>query len=407
MPLTPLGIGVTVPPSHPVLHHDVLVLGGGNAGVSLAAHLRRRGVDDVAVVEPRREHRYRPLLSYVAGGLASSRSLLRPQRRVVPRGVTWLPEEVADIDPRAGVVRLGSGLRVTYGDLVVAVGTEPDWDAWPGSRAAYDAGLAASSYLEASAERAWERMAGLEEGTVVFTLPPPPTSCGPTALKPLLMACDHWRRRGVLGAVRPVLLTAERPTGVGELDPYVQEALDDFGVEVVEGVRHVEVDVARRRVCAGDRAFDVAFVHLVPPYRVPDVVRRSGLAGDGPGGLVDNDPRTFRHRVFHDVWALGDCATTLNLHSGAALREQAPVLADNLRDARHDRDATLHEDTGYSAAPVTVSRGRLCFAEFGADGSRQGSVPYVDLFRPRRSTWLLDRYVLPRVYWRGILRGRL
>jgi sulfide:quinone oxidoreductase len=158
-------------------------------------------------------------------------------------------------------------------------------------------------------------------------------------------------------------------------------------------------------VCVGDRAYDAAFVHLVPPYRTPEVVRRSGLAADVPGDLVDNDPRTFRHRRFADVWALGDCATTLNLHSGAALREQAPVLADNLREAR--ADATLHEDAGYSAAPVTVSQRRLCFAEFGADGSRQGSLPYVDLFRPRRSTWLFDRYVLPRIYWRGILRGRL
>lgn len=394
-----------MPPSHAVRHHDVLVLGGGNAGVSLAAHLRHRGFDDVAVVEPRREHRYRPLLSYVAGGHAAERTVLRPQRRVVPRGVTWLADEATDIDARAGVVRLAGGLRVTYGDLVVAVGTEPDWSAWPGAQAAYRSGLAASSYLEGSAAAAWRQMSDLEEGTVVFTLPPPPTSCGPTALKPLLMACDHWRRRGVLGAVRPVLLTAERPTGVGELDPYVRQALDEYGVEVVEGVDHLQIDVDRNRVCVGARAFDVVFVHLVPPYRAPDVVRRSGLAGSGPGGLVDNDPRTFRHREHPDVWALGDCATTLNLHSGAALREQAPVLADNLVAARHD--ATLHEDTGYSAAPVTVARGRLCFAEFGADGSRQGSVPYLDLFRPRRSTWLLDRYVLPRAYWHGILRGWL
>lgn len=400
-----MGIGITVPSSHPVRHHDVLVLGGGNAGVSLSAHLRKRGFPDVAVVEPRREHRYRPLLSYVAAGRASARSVLRPQRQVVPRGVTWLADDVVDIDPHAGVVRLGSGRSVTYGDLVVAVGTEPDWGVWPGSRAAYRSGFAASSYLEGSAAAAWDRLAGLDEGTVVFTLPPPPTSCGPTALKPLLMACDHWRRRGVLGAVRPVLLTAERPTGVSELDPFVREALDDYGVEVVEGVRDLEIDVERRRVCTGDRVFDAAFVHLVPPYRAPDVVRRSGLAGDGPGGLVDNDPRTFRHRTHPDVWALGDCATTLNLHSGAALREQAPVLADNLVATR--RDTALREDAGYSAAPVTVAHGWLCFAEFGADGSRQGSLPHVDLFRPRRSTWLLDRYVLPRLYWRGILRARL
>jgi len=33
--------------------HDVLVIGGGNAGLSLAGRLRRDGCRDVAVVEPR------------------------------------------------------------------------------------------------------------------------------------------------------------------------------------------------------------------------------------------------------------------------------------------------------------------------------------------------------------------
>ncbi|WP_051707273.1 hypothetical protein [Nocardioides aequoreus] len=92
-------------------------------------------------------------------------------------------------------------------------------------------------------------------------------------------------------------------------------------------------------------------------------------------------------------------------HSGAALRAQAPLLAANLLAARAGGE--LQRDEGYSAAPVTVSRDRLCFAEFGPDGSPEPSVPYVDLVRPRRSTWLFDRHVLPQLYWHGILRGRL
>ena len=35
-------------------HHDVLVVGGGNGGISLAAKLLRDGVEDVAVVSPSR-----------------------------------------------------------------------------------------------------------------------------------------------------------------------------------------------------------------------------------------------------------------------------------------------------------------------------------------------------------------
>ena len=44
-------------------HHDVLIVGGGNAGTSLAARLLRDGAPDVAVVESRPVHRNRPQLS--------------------------------------------------------------------------------------------------------------------------------------------------------------------------------------------------------------------------------------------------------------------------------------------------------------------------------------------------------
>ena len=50
--------------------HDVLVVGGGNAGVSLAARLLRDGATDVAVVTDQPVHIYRPLLNYVGAGEA-------------------------------------------------------------------------------------------------------------------------------------------------------------------------------------------------------------------------------------------------------------------------------------------------------------------------------------------------
>ena len=50
--------------------HDVVIVGGGTAGISVAARLRRAGVADVAVVEPADLHYYQPLLTLVGAGLA-------------------------------------------------------------------------------------------------------------------------------------------------------------------------------------------------------------------------------------------------------------------------------------------------------------------------------------------------
>ena len=82
----------------------MVVVGGGNAGISLAARLRRDGLSDVALVDPVEVHRYRPLLSYVGGGEARMSDAEKPQASVVPRGVRWYQDRVTAVDPAARAV---------------------------------------------------------------------------------------------------------------------------------------------------------------------------------------------------------------------------------------------------------------------------------------------------------------
>jgi len=49
----------------------------------------------------------------------------------------------------------------------------------------------------------------------------------------------------------------------------------------------------------------------------------------------------------------------------------------------------------------------LVLVEVDRDNRPTPSVPFVDPTRPRRLTWWADRYALPQVYWRRILRGRV
>lgn len=84
---------------------DVLIIGGGNAGLSAAARLLRRGVTDVAVIESQSVHTYRPLLSYVGSGQASMRSAERTQRSVTPQGCTWIRDSALAVDADTKTVR--------------------------------------------------------------------------------------------------------------------------------------------------------------------------------------------------------------------------------------------------------------------------------------------------------------
>ncbi len=293
-------------------HHEVLIVGGGNAGISLAARLLRDGAQDVAVVESESVHRYRPLLNYVGAGEAKMASLERPAAAVMPQDCTWIHDQVVTVDvDESSVLTLG-GRRIGFTTLVVCTGLEEDWEATPGLAESYAAGWAGSTFVVESAPRVWPALRDLVGGRVVFTMPPEPAPCGATALKPLFMACDHWRRSGVLRDLDVhLVIPGPTPLGVPEADVRLEQTLASYGVKVLRNARVTRLEERRIRVTTpeGDHELDdLAYAHVVPHYRAPGWVAESDLAGVTQAGLVDVDPLTLQHRRHPTVWALGDVA---------------------------------------------------------------------------------------------------
>ena len=390
---------------------EILIIGGGNAGISLAARLLRDGAEDVTIVAPQPVHRYKPLLNYVGGGEATMADLERGMADVVPDGCTWIRDSVEAVDPAAMTVRTHGGRTLHCSTVVVCPGLVEDWAATPGLLEAYADGWAAATYVPGSAPQVWPRLSSLREGSVVFTVPPEPASCAPTALKPLFMACDHWRRTGVLADLEVrLVLPGATATGVPEADRVLDEALADYGIEVLPDSRieRVDWDVHSLTIASptGRRVLDdVAFAHAVPHYRAPGFITDAGLAADGTSGLVDIDPETLRSRDHESIWAIGDAADVATRPSGGALRKQVAVLAQNIAAARSGKQLKRYD--GYTVMPITVSRGTLLLVEVDRNNRPMPSVPFLDPITPRRATWFVDRYVLPRLYFRRILRGKV
>lgn len=390
----------------------IVVIGGGNAGLSIAGRLRNARLGDVTVIEPRERHVYAPLQSHIAGGTARASRAVRPQADVIPPGVRWLRDEVFTVDPSARRVHLVSGGRVDYDHLVVAAGLRLEWEAIPGLREAMARPEGVSNYDLALAEKASAVLRDLRRGTVVFTQPPEPASCGAAAQKPLYLACDWWRTLGVLDDIRVILVLPDPvPFGIPDVDRELRRILDGYGVEVRYSREVRRVDATSRTLTIGQGddeetlAYDV--LHAVPPQRAPEWISGSGLAdADDPHGFVDVDPETLRHRRYPDVWSLGDSARVATRPSGGAIRPQAKVLAKNLSAVLRGAPPSARYD-GYSVVPFTVSRGTVVFAEFDRWGRPRPTIPFWrSLSRERRSTWIADRRILPWVYWHLILRGR-
>lgn len=386
---------------------DVVIVGGGNAGISAAARLLRRGITDVAIVEPQAIHTYRPLLSYVGAGQAEQRAAERTQRSVTPSACTWVQDSATAVDPAERVVTTAGGAALHYRDLILVPGLEVDDDALPGVFSAIDTEAVASNYLD-RAEKTWRLVQSMpEDGRAIFTVPRAPVSCTGTTLKPLFLAAAHWaraRRRVHISLVvdRPVLL------GVPGVDDKLHRRLDELGVHTLLDTAVTALQPEDKSISVGvDHQLRYDMLHLVPPFRGPRWLTESGMAGKAPHGLIDIDPYTLRHRAHDSVWAAGDAAAVETDPSGGALRRQIDTLVENLVAVRSGSPMSNTYD-GYTVAPIATDAHALIAAEFDRRGVSASSLPsFLDPYKPRRSAWAFDRYGLPQIYWNAILKGRL
>ncbi|MET7378363.1 FAD/NAD(P)-binding oxidoreductase [Streptomyces sp. NPDC005526] len=394
--------------------HRVVVIGGGSAGISVSARLRRAGVTDITLVEPSDSHWYQPLWTLVGGGQATLRSTRRAEASVIPDGVRWIRRHALGVDPEARTVQLSGGDELAYEHLVMAPGLQLDWGAVPGLAEAVGHDRVSSNYAPEYAPRTWELIKGMRSGTAIFTHPATPLKCGGAPQKIAYLAADYWRRHKVLDRIRIILVIPDTALfKVPEWNHTLERVADGYGIEVRLRSEMTAVDGERREVVLTDHAngtretvpYDL--LHAVPPQSAPDWVKASPLADPAsPLGFVAADKHTLQHPRYPEVFALGDVANLPTSKTGAAVRKQAPVVAGNLLDVMNGRTPTRRYD-GYTSCPLVTARDRMLLAEFDYDLKPSPTFPLIDTFKARRDMWVFKRYVLPPVYWHGMLTGRL
>lgn len=105
------------------MHHDIVVVGGGPAAITLAKILGPKR--DIAVIRPENASMIYCAMPYVLEGLLPLESTLKKDALVTDAGAKLIRDTVTSIDRKAKSLKTQSGATITYSQLVLATGAEP------------------------------------------------------------------------------------------------------------------------------------------------------------------------------------------------------------------------------------------------------------------------------------------
>lgn len=390
--------------------HEIAIIGGGSAGLSVASRLENRLNDpDVLILDPSEEHYYQPLWTLTGAGIVDREATRRSQDDVVPSEVELLQEAVVKIEPDANRLKTSGGTTVQYEHLVVAPGIQLDWDNIPGLEGNVGGYGICSNYAYDTVNSTRQQLESFDGGRAVFTMPTTPVKCPGAPQKIVYLADEVFRENGVRDESELVFLyPGDTIFGVEKYAEPLRDVIDRKDIDVRFETNLVELNPEAREavyenLTTGEtHTLDYNMIHVTPPQSAPDFLQSTGLTDDE--GWVDVNRETLQHNQYGSVFALGDASSLPTSKTGAAVRKQAPVLVENLLSVREGNELNERYN-GYTACPLVTSKNTVVMAEFDYDGNPRETFP-VDQGKERWSMYLVKRYLLPILYWYGMLRGR-
>jgi len=391
-------------------HHPVLIIGGGTAGLTVAAQLVKKiPAGQIAIIEPSDKHYYQPLWTFAGAGIFPKQRSERQEADYIPKGVQWLRDAVTGFDPENNRLSTRDGKTLTYDWLVVAPGIQIDWGKIPGLAESLGRKQVCSNYSYQHVDYTWETIRNFKHGTALFTHPATPIKCGGAPQKIMYLAEDWFRRTGCRDQVRVQFATAlPKMFAVEKYCKALDKHVAEHGIEA--NFRHnlVSLDPDKKEATFDHldtketKIFPYDMIHVSPPMSAPDFLKSSTLGN--ADGWVEVDKETLRHVRHPHIFGIGDASNLPTSKTGAAVRKQAPVLVANLVAAMKNQPLRAKYN-GYTSCPIPTARGRLILAEFDYTATPCETFPF-DQSKERYSMYLLKKWLLPEFYWHLMLKGR-
>lgn len=412
-------------------HFQILIIGGGTAGIMVAAQLKRKQKNcSIAIIEPSKKHYYQAAFTLVGAGTYNMEKTYRNEADFIPDGVTWITDKAVAIAPELNKVDTENNGSVSYDYLVVAPGLVYNLSMIAGLEEALKKGVVCSNYIDPT--YTWKQLQAFKGGNAVFTQPSTPIKCGGAPQKAMYLAADYLRKKGLADQSNIIFATPGSVIfGVKIIADTLMKVIGRYRVNLKLNYNPVKIDAERKIVYFknntsaeqtesgfaikgasvtddGFVAVPFDFLHLAPPQVAPDFVKP--LCNDA--GWLAVDINSLQHVTYKNIFGIGDVAALPTAKTGAAIRKQAPVVVDNLIKLINNQAASNRNYEGYSSCPLVTGYGKMVLAEFNYKNEftpdpQLKQMLITDSYKEHWRLWLLKKFILPYLYWNKMLKGKM
>lgn len=388
---------------------QILIIGGGAAGITVAAQLKKQNSQlKMAIIEPSENHYYQPAWTLVGSGEYLLEDTVKHEQNLIPNGVTWIKDYAENIDPDHNQVTTKTGNIYDYEYLVVCPGITIDWDKIKGLKESLGKDGVTTNYTKENAPYTWETIQNFKGGTAIFTFPAGAIKCPGAPQKIMYLAEEAFTRQGIRENTHIIYANATGVMfGVPTYCKPLEEIVDRKKIEVKYTYNLIEIkaDTKEAIFTTGEGktvTINYDMIHVSPPMTTYDFIKQSPLANEQ--GWVDVDQYTCQHNKYKNVFGLGDSSSLPTSKTAAAIRKEAPVVVANIL-ALMNKKMPQDKYNGYACCPLITGYGKTIMAEFDYDKKPLPSFP-LDPTKERESMWFVKKYILPWLYWNRMLKGK-
>lgn len=367
---------------------NIVVIGGGMAGVSVAKYLRLWGGAGIKVtlVEPSLTYTSNIMSNLVLNNTRTMSSLAYGYTSVATKyGVVIKQAAVQSVNTSAKSVALSDGSTLAYDRLIIAPGVD-FMDAYGLTQSDYDNKTPHAWRAGPQTELLRTQLANMpSNGTFVMTIPKAPYRCPPGPYERACLVADFLKN--YKGSASKVIILDENASIQAEVDnfTYAFNSIHRGVIDYRPGVTNIQINPDTKVVTYTDQllvsqSINAQVVNPIPPHRAAGSAPGSWLANAGlnnssSNGVPDGrwcvvDVLSYESTAVSGVHVIGDASSCGLPKAGHVANQEAKICADaiiRITGGQAPDSGPVANSACYS--PITASTASWLTAVYQYDAS--------------------------------------